>query len=115
MTVTETTLHKLNGKPYYTWKQRKDKSWYRMPIENASTDLLGIKEGEDRFEFHYEVNLPEMQETAKIWIPVPQSDRFQSVKLLEIEAPTAHQLLREKYYGNTILYMELSRYIVERN
>ena len=108
MTVTETTLHKLNGKPYYTWKQRKDKSWYRMPIENASTDLLGIKEGEDRFEFHYEVSLPEMQETAKIWIPVPQSDRFQSVKLLEIEAPTAHQLLREKYYGNTILYMELS-------
>ena len=46
MTVTETTLHKLNGKPYYTWKQRKDKSWYRMPIENASTDLLGIKEGQ---------------------------------------------------------------------
>ncbi|NNK12370.1 MAG: transglutaminase domain-containing protein, partial [Flavobacteriaceae bacterium] len=36
MTVTETTLHKLNGKPFYTWKQREDKTWYRKPIENAS-------------------------------------------------------------------------------
>ena len=26
MSVTETTLHKLNGKPFYTWKQREDKN-----------------------------------------------------------------------------------------
>ena len=47
MNVTETTLHKLNGKPFYTWKQRKDKTWYRMPVQNASNDLLGVIEGED--------------------------------------------------------------------
>ena len=28
MVVTETTLHKLNGKPFYSWKQNKeDKTW----------------------------------------------------------------------------------------
>jgi transglutaminase-like putative cysteine protease len=108
MVVTETTLHKLNGKPFYTWKQRKDKTWYRMPVQNASADLLGIIEGEDRFEFHYELTLPEIKEAAKIWIPVPQTDRFQTVETLRIEAPVAHQLLKEQYYGNSILYMELS-------
>ena len=68
MSVTETTLHKLNGKPFYTWKQRKDKTWYRVPVQNASNNLLGVIEGEDRFEFRYEVTLPEMQEAAKMWL-----------------------------------------------
>ena len=108
MTVTETTLHKLNGKPFYTWKQRKDKTWYRVPVQSASSDLLGIIEGEDRFEFHYEVTLPEMKESAKLWIPVPQSDRFQTIELTTLGAPVEHQMLEEKKYGNTILYMELS-------
>ena len=35
MTVTQTTVHKLNGKPFYSWKQRVDKTWYRMPLEQA--------------------------------------------------------------------------------
>ena len=108
MTVTETTLHKLNGKPFYTWKQRKDKTWYRVPVESASTDLLGVIEGRDRFEFHYEVTLPEMKESTKMWLPVAQSDRFQTVELTTLETPVEHQMLKEKKYGNAILYMELS-------
>ncbi|MGB5379059.1 transglutaminase-like domain-containing protein [Muriicola sp.] len=108
MTVTETTLHKLNGKPFYTWKQRKDKTWYRMPVQNASKGLLGVKEGEDQFEFNYELTLPEITEAARIWIPVPQTDRFQTIEILSIEAPATYQMLKEKEYGNAILYMELS-------
>ncbi|MGB5202879.1 MAG: transglutaminase domain-containing protein [Eudoraea sp.] len=108
MAVTETTLHKLNGKPFYTWKQRKDKTWYRMPVQNASSDLLGVIEKEDKFEFHYEVTLPEMTGSAKLWIPVPQSDRFQTVELLAIEAPVEHQILQEKNYGNSVFYFELA-------
>ena len=108
MTVTETTLHKLNGKPFYAWKQRKDKTWYRMPLQNASSDLLGVIEGQDKFEFHYEVTLPEMAASAQLWIPIPQSDRFQKVELLTIEVPAEYRILKEKYNGNSILYMELS-------
>jgi len=108
MVVTETTLHKLNGKPFYTWKQRKDKTWYRMPLKQASNDLLGIKEGEDRFLFSYQLTLPEITETAKIWIPIPQTDRFQQVKIREIKSPVAYKILTETYHGNSVLYMELS-------
>lgn len=108
MTVTETTLHKLNGKPFYTWKRREDKTWYRVPVQGASSDLLGVIEGEDSFEFSYEVTLPEMAESAKIWIPVPQSDRFQTIGLTALKAPVEQQMLKEKVYGNTVMYMELS-------
>ena len=108
MNVTQTSLHKLNGKPFYSWKQRKDKTWYRMPMENASSDLLGVIEGEDNFEFHYLVTLPEMKEMARIWIPVPKTDSFQSVVLRDLKVPTEHKLLQETYNGNTVLYMELS-------
>jgi len=107
MNVTETTLHKLNGKPFYTWKQRKDKTWYRVPIEKASSDLLGVIEGEDEFEFQYEVTLPEMKEPAKMWIPVPQSDTFQTVTLEAVGTSAKYEMLEEKKYGNTILYVEL--------
>jgi len=108
MVVTETTLHKLNGKPFYTWKQRKDKTWYKKPVENASTDLLGVIEGVDSFEFRYEVTLPEINEAAKMWLPIPQTDDFQKVEVVSIKAPVDHRILKEKYYGNSVLYVELS-------
>jgi len=108
MNVTETTLHKLNGKPFYTWKQRKDKTWYRKPVENASSDLLGVVEGEDKFEFHYQITLPEIGESAKMWIPVPQSDDFQTVEVSKIETPVDYRTLEDKKYGNSIFYFELS-------
>ncbi len=108
MSVTETTLHKLNGKPFYNWKRRKDKTWYRVPMQNASNDLLGVIEGEDKFEFRYEVTLPEIKEASQIWIPVPQSDRFQTVALTSLTAPAEHQMLKEKANGNTVFYMQLT-------
>ncbi len=108
MKVTETTLHKLNGKPFYSWKQRKDKTWYRMPMEEASNDLLGIIEGEDRFHFRYEVSLPEIEEAAKIWLPIPQSDKWQNIDNVSITSPVAYDYSKEEKYGNKIVYIDLS-------
>lgn len=82
MEVTRTELHKLNGKPWYTWKQAKDKTWYTVPLENASNDLLGVIEDKDNFTFTYEIQLPELTGPAQIWIPVAQSDNFQKIEKL---------------------------------
>jgi len=108
MEVTETTVHKLNGKPFYTWKQREDKTWHRVPVEGASADLLGVIEGEDQFEFRYRSELPEIEDQAKMWIPIAKSDDFQTVKLISLKAPGKQVMLEETEYGNTILYLELS-------
>ena len=47
MTVTETTVHKLNGKPFYLWEQKRDKTWHRVPVKDASKSLLGVITGRD--------------------------------------------------------------------
>ena len=108
MSVTETTLHKLNGKPFYTWKQREDKTWYRVPLKEASNELLGVIQGEDRFDFSYEVTLPKAAANGRMWIPIAQSDRFQDIKLDTINSPVEYRLLDEKEFGNTILYAEFT-------
>lgn len=108
MNVTQTTVHKLNGKPFYTWKQQEDKTWKRVPVENASTDLLGVIEGEDEFEFSYKVQVPDITGKAKMWIPIAKSDDFQKVEILTLDVPVKERMLKETQFGNTILYLELA-------
>jgi transglutaminase-like putative cysteine protease len=106
MDVTETSVHKLNGKPYYAWKQRKDKTWNRVPVKGASTRLLGVIEGSDSFEFFYRVELPEINEDAKMWIPIATTDNYQSVEITSMTIPGEYKLLKDKEFNNTILYLE---------
>lgn len=107
MGVTQTTVHKLNGKPYYTWKQNKDKTWSTVPVENASNALLGVIEEEDEFEFYYEVQLPEINGAANMWLPIAQNDRFQTVDLVSIQGTEDQQMLNEEDFGNKILFLTL--------
>ncbi|WP_373496062.1 transglutaminase-like domain-containing protein [Aquiflexum sp.] len=107
MVVTETSLHKLNGKPFYTWKQVVDKTWRRVPVETASSDLLGVVEGKDEFEFYYQAKIPVIKDNAKVWIPIAQSDDYQDIKVISMEIPGKHRILEEKVFNNKILYIEL--------
>jgi len=109
MQVTRTDLHKLNGKPYYTWKQNKqDKTWFTVPVKNASNELLGVIEGQDQFTFTYEAELPEITGAARMWLPIAQSDRFQTVEIVSLQAPGSHEMIQEQANGNTIWYLTLS-------
>lgn len=109
MKVTRTSVHKLNGKPFYTWKQnKKDKTWEKMSIKNADNVLLGAIEGKDEFEFYYTVTLPEMSTNGRIWIPIAQSDEFQTVNILKLEVPGDYQRIKDVEFGNDVLFMELN-------
>lgn len=107
MTVTETSLHKLNGKPFYTWKQVVDKTWRRVPVETASSDLLGVIEGRDEFEFNYHAIIPVIKESAKVWIPIAQSDEYQDIEVISMQIPGNHKFLEEEVFKNKILFIEL--------
>lgn len=108
MTVTETTIHKLNGQPFYVWKQNEDKTWVREAVDEASNALLGVIEGRDEFEFLYQVKVPPLDGEARMWIPLPQSDAFQTVTVGAIETPGAHRYLTDDRYGNKVLFLELT-------
>lgn len=107
MAVTETTLHKLNGIPFYVWEQNEKGLWQRVPIEGAAPELLGVIRGRDEFEFLYSAKLPAITDTARMWIPLPVSDEFQMVNLKAINAPENRRIIKDSQYGNRILFFEL--------
>ncbi len=108
MTVTETTIHKLNGQPFYLWEQEPDGTWVRAPVEGARRALLGVIEGSDRFEFLYQVTLPELTGAARMWIPLPGTDAFQTVRTLAIDAPGSREVLSDRRHANEVLHLTLS-------
>ena len=107
MTVTETTVHKINGQPYYAWKQKSDGTWRRVFVEDFTPGLLGVVMGDDAFEFLYRATLPEIAGKARIWLPLASSDAFQQVEVESINTPGPHRVLADPAHGNKILFMEL--------
>jgi hypothetical protein len=107
MTVTETLVHKLNGKPYYLWQQNPDKTWGRVPVEEASRQVLGVLGGRDAFEFRYQATLPKLGGKARAWLPIAQSDDYQKVSVKSMRVPGKRRTLTDAAYGNRVLYLEL--------
>lgn len=63
-----------------------------------------------KFEFTYVAKIPALPADAKvsrIWIPLPQSDRYQTIRNLKIEAPFAYTERKDQEYGNEYLYVEV--------
>ena len=107
MAVTETTVHKLNGQPFYVWKQKRDKTWERRPAEDAPPILLGALSGSDEFEFIYKAKLPQITDSARMWIPLATTDQFQTVGIKSIKTPGTRQILKDEKYGNSVLLVSL--------
>lgn len=108
MTVSETTVHKRNGQPFYLWDQADDGTWRRTPVTDARDEHLGVVKGEDSFEFVYRSTLPELEGPARMWLPLPASDAYQAVRTLSVEAPGTRRTLRDRAHGNEVLFLELS-------
>jgi len=108
MTVTETTIHKLNGIPFYAWDQNEEGVWVRVPMEDATQQMLGVITGVDEFEFIYTVNLPEIKDTARMWLPAPSTDAFQTVEITNIDSLKNYQILSEAKHGNKIFLFDLT-------
>jgi transglutaminase-like putative cysteine protease len=107
MTVTETTVHKINGKLYYAWEQTWAGTWRRVPVEEASQKLLGVITGSDEFEFRYHATVPEITSTARMWVPIATTDAFQKVETRVVSVPGKSRMLEEREHGNKILLLEL--------
>jgi transglutaminase-like putative cysteine protease len=108
MTVTETTVHKLNGKPYYLWKQNEERNWVRAPVDAAARELLGVITGRDAFEFRYQATLPVISGQARCWIPLAESDAYQTVKVRSMVVPGVARTIKDSAHGNHVLFLELS-------
>ena len=62
------------------------------------------------FEFTYLTKIPVLPadaEISRIWIPLPQSDAYQTIGGLKIETPLPYAKHRDPEYGNEYLYLEV--------
>lgn len=107
MSVTETTVHKLNGVPYYLWEQADDGTWFRKPPSEGTDALMGVVRERDAFEFRYDVTVPELAGPARMWLPIPTTDRFQTVRELRKDTPGAGRTTTDDH-GNRVLVLDLS-------
>ena len=107
MKVTETTVHKINGQPFYAWEQKSDGTWQRLPLKEATEGLLGVIRDRDEFEFFYRTTLPQIIGTARMWLPLAATDSFQTVAVKSINAPGKQSILPELGHANKVLFLEL--------
>lgn len=62
-----------------------------------------------RFTYHFTVkDIPSGAKQIRVWAPVPQTDRHQTIRLLAIKAPVKTQIRRDPEYGNRIMYAEIA-------
>src|SRR5215471_3583508 len=62
--------------------------------------------------FHFTYNftvkdIPSGTKRVRIWVPVPQSDQHQTVRVLSIKAPAKTRMTQEPEYGNRMMCAEI--------
>ena len=61
-----------------------------------------------RFTYNFTVkDIPSGAKRVRIWIPVPQTDQHQTVRVLAVEAPVKTQITQEPQYGDRMIYAEI--------
>jgi transglutaminase-like putative cysteine protease len=105
MTVTETTVHKVDGHPLYLWQQRHNGTWRRVPVQGAPRQLLGVINGSDQFEFIYRAKLPSITGQARLWLPLALSDTFQRVEVKNMKLPGSWRELDDPEHGNKLIFV----------
>lgn len=62
--------------------------------------------------FHFTYNftvkdIPADAKRVRVWVPVPQSDQHQAVRVISMKAPAKTQMTQEAEYGNRMMYVEM--------
>ena len=61
-----------------------------------------------RFSYNFTVkDIPSGAKRVRVWVPVPQTDQHQTVRVLTIKAPAKTQMTKESEYGNRMMYVEI--------
>lgn len=60
-----------------------------------------------RFSYNFTVkDIPSGAKKVRVWVPVPQSDQHQTVRVLRVKAPVKTRMTQDPEYGNRIMYAE---------
>jgi transglutaminase-like putative cysteine protease len=61
-----------------------------------------------RFTYNFTVkDIPSSAKRLRVWVPVPQSDQHQTVRVISVKAPVKMRMTQEPEYGNRMMYAEI--------
>ena len=61
-----------------------------------------------RFTYKFTVkDIPAGAKRVRVWVPVPQTDQHQRVRVLAVKGPAETQMTQEPEYGNHMMYAEI--------
>ncbi len=61
-----------------------------------------------RFTYNFTVkDIPLGTKRVRVWVPVPQTDEHQTVRVLAVKAPAKTRMRHEPEYGNRMMYAEI--------
>jgi transglutaminase-like putative cysteine protease len=52
-------------------------------------------------------DIPSEAKRVRVWVPVPQTDQHQTVRVLAVKAPAKTRMTQDPEYGNRIMYAEI--------
>lgn len=61
-----------------------------------------------RFTYSFTVkDIPAGTKGVRVWVPVPQTDQHQTVRVIAVKAPAKHQMTHDPEYANQMMYVEI--------
>jgi transglutaminase-like putative cysteine protease len=61
-----------------------------------------------RFTYNFTVkDIPAGAKRVRVWVPVPQTDQHQTVRVIAVKAPAKTRMTHEPEYGNRMMYAEM--------
>ncbi|PCI32580.1 MAG: hypothetical protein COB53_12520 [Elusimicrobia bacterium] len=52
------------------------------------------------------IRIPAQKDRVRLWVPVPQNEKHQAVRVLSVKTNAVHRRTQEKEFGNELLYVE---------
>ncbi|MBV8891677.1 MAG: hypothetical protein JO266_06855, partial [Acidobacteria bacterium] len=83
-------------------------SAYLWATPKANREKFNPRVRSFRFTYNFTVkDIPAGAKRVRVWIPVPQTDKHQTVRVLSVKAPGKTQRMQEAEYGNRMMYTEI--------
>jgi len=61
-----------------------------------------------RFTYNFTVkDIPSGAKRVRVWVPVPQTDQHQTVRVVGVKAPVKTRMTQEPQYGSRMVYAEI--------
>ena len=74
----------------------------------SSTQKFSPPKRTFRFTYNFTVkDIPSGAKRVRVWVPVPQTDQHQTVRVLAVKAPAKTRMTQEPEYGNRMVYVEM--------